>query len=390
MKELGAFAILFLIFAVSDYISYKTKAIVSMLFAASVILLAGLWLGLPKTIFADSGLAVLGAVGSGLIITHMGTLISLKELIAQWKTVLIALGALVGIFIFVFLIGQLFVGQQYAVASTPPIAGGVIAALMMSEAAKAHGLPTVALLAVLLLVLQGFAGYPIASFCLKKEGKRLAGKYDSGAKSSGSVSAKPEIRPKYRIFPPLNKDLQTNSILLAKLALIALLAYWVAGLLNNVINRNIMFLIFGIAFAELGLLEKDILTKSNSFGLAMAGLLVLVFSSLVNATPTMVLQLIVPIVITLVLGVIGIALGSILVGKLLGESWAMSFAIGTTALFGFPGTYIVSSEVAKVLGKSDDEKKFIMEEIFPKMMVAGFVTVTIGSVVLAGIMVNLL
>ncbi|MCE5256906.1 MAG: hypothetical protein LLF89_08700, partial [Spirochaetaceae bacterium] len=276
-----------------------------------------------------------------------------------------------------------------------PIAGGVIAALIMSNGANALNLPMVSLLALLLLVLQGFVGYPVASFCLKKEAKLLAKQYkeSNGAAGTGADAGfgeEVEIRPKYRFIPELPKSAQTPYMLLAKVSLTALFSYWFAGALGGVIDKNIMCLLIGIIFTEIGFLEKDILTKANSFGLAMAGLITVVFANLAKATPDMVVQIIEPILITLVLGVIGIGVFSILAGKLLGESWPMSFAIGTTALFGFPGTYVLSTEVSKSIGGSEQEKKYIMNNIFPKMMIAGFVTVTVGSVILAGIMVKML
>lgn len=77
-------------------------------------------------------------------------------------------------------------------------------------------------------------------------------------------------------------------------------------------------------------------------------------------------------------------------GKILKVSPWMSFAIGITALFGFPGTYVVSNEVASALATNEEEKKVILGQILPKMLVAGFITVSIGSVVLAGFLSNLL
>ena len=51
---------------------------------------------------------------------------------------------------------------------------------------------------------------------------------------------------------------------------------------------------------------------------------------------------------------------------------------------------ILSNEVAVANGKTEEERKRILDEILPKMLVAGFATVTVGSVVMAGIMVNML
>lgn len=385
MKELGAFAVLFVILAISDYVSYKSKAIISMLFTSAVLLLVGLWLGLvPKTIFSDSGLLAVAGTLTALNIVHMGTLMSVREFIKQWKTVLVAVAAVIGITIFVFLIGQFVIGRQYALAAAPPIAGGVVAGIIMNDAAKAAAAPEIGIFAVLLVVLQGFIGYPVASLCLKKEAKRLAGGFKPGtADAEGSAE---ERKSKIRFIPALPKDIQTSNVLIAKLALVTLLSFWIAGLTKGAINKYIVCLVFGVVFCEIGFLETNILTKANSFGLAMAGIIVMAFSALVNASAQTVLSLLWPIVASLVLGVIGIGVACMPVGKLLGLSWEMSIAIGSTALFGFPGTYILSDEVSRSCSGSDAEKKYIMDQIFPKMLIGGFVTVTICSVILAGIL----
>ena len=63
----------------------------------------------------------------------------------------------------------------------------------------------------------------------------------------------------------------------------------------------------------------------------------------------------------------------------------MSIAIGSTCNYGFPGTYVISKEVAKAAGDSVDEQEKILNAILPKMLVAGFITVSIASVLLASI-----
>lgn len=64
----------------------------------------------------------------------------------------------------------------------------------------------------------------------------------------------------------------------------------------------------------------------------------------------------------------------------------MSMAIGSSCLFGFPGTVIISNEVSESTGTTAEEKAFINEQIMPKMLVAGMVTVSITSVLVAGVM----
>jgi MFS family permease len=396
MDGLLALTIVLVAFAVGDFVSYKTKSIVSMMFVASVIFLVGFWMGIPATLFADAQLTGFGAMMIGLLITHMGTLLSIEDLKKQWKTVLIALAAVVGIGIFLFTVGSLVVGKEYAVAAAPPIAGGVVAAIIMGEAATAKGLDSIAVFVTLLVVVQGFFGYPIASFMLNREAKKIVKKLHTG-KASAEVEA-PEARieeesskkEKKKLIPALPKDLQTTYILLAKLAIVAFISFQLAGLLNNVIHKYVMCLFVGVAARELGFLEEAVMNKANAFGLAMVALMAVIFGNLAKATPEMLATILFPMIATLLLGAIGISIFSGITGKLLGYSPEMAIAIGATALFGFPGTFIISNEVANANGKTDEERAAILHEIMPRMLVAGFVTVTIASVILAGFMAKLI
>lgn len=397
MDSLLAITFVLVVFALGDMISFKTKSIVSMMFVASVVFLVGFWVGLPGTIFQDAQLTGIGALMIGFLITHMGTLLSLEDLKKQWKTVLIALAAVVGIGIFLFLVGSPILGKEYAVSAAPPIAGGVVAAIIMGDAAAAKGLESISVYVTLLVVVQGFFGYPVASFMLNKEAKKLLKNYDpSKAKISavgvgaGVGVAEQPVKAKKKLIPALPKDLQTPYILLAKLGLVALVGFKLAALTNGIVHQYVMCLFVGVIARELGILEENIMTKANAQGLAMVGLMAVIFGNLATATPEMIISLAFPLVGALVLGVIGIAIFSGIAGKLLNMSIPMSIAIGVSALFGFPGTFIISNEVANANGKTEEERQIILDEILPKMLVSGFVTVTIASVVLAGLMASLM
>ena len=47
-----------------------------------------------------------------------------------------------------------------------------------------------------------------------------------------------------------------------------------------------------------------------------------------------------PLLIAVVIGLVSCTAVAILVGRIFKQSWYMSFALGVTALFGFPGTLI--------------------------------------------------
>jgi len=390
MESLLSLSFVLIVYSIGDYISQKTKSIVSMMFTASALFLVGFWLGVPETLFEDAQLMGIGSLLIGLLITHMGTLLNFEDLKVQWKTVLIGLSAVVGIGVFLFAAGTPILGKEYAVAAAPPISGGVVAAIIMGEVATAKGFNDIAVFATILVVVQGFFGYPIASYFLNKEAKLILKRKNEFTQENLTTSnSKGQAVSRKKIIPPLPKELQTSFVLLAKLSLTALLSFKLAELTNNIIHPYVMCLLVGIVACEIGFLKRDILTQSNSSGLAMVGLMAVIFSSLAKATPDMILSLLFPIVASLTLGTIGIIIFSAIVGKLLCISPSMSIAIGSSALFGFPGTYIISNEVATANAKNEEEKQMILAEILPKMLVAGFITVTIASVILAGVMAKM-
>lgn len=392
MNSLLAITIIFCIYALGDIIAVRTKSIVSMLFTASVILLIGFWLGLPTTIFEDSILLGIGSLMIGFLLVHMGTMLNIKQLIQQWKTVIICIAAILGILATLLLVVAPIMGIETALIGAPPLSGGVIAAIQMSEAANSIGREDLALLASLLVVVQGFAGYPIASIALKKEAAVFKEKY-----KNNEIIQQEEVETKsrFRIFSNMSEKYQSSNVYLAKVAIVSLLAslftQGLTALLGfQLVDANIMSLIFGVIFAELGFLEKNILTKANAYGLAMPALIVVILSNLASATPKVFLDILPALLMTIVIGTIGNVLLSLLIGRFLRLSPWMSIALGITALFGFPGTAILPSEVANSNFSNKEERDLFLASISPPMLVGGFVTVSIGSVVLAGFLAPVL
>jgi len=104
----------------------------------------------------------------------------------------------------------------------------------------------------------------------------------------------------------------------------------------------------------------------------------------------MLMEIVVPLMGIIILGVSGMAILSMVLGKRLGYTKEMAFAVALTALYGFPPNYILTEEASKALGETPEEREFLMDEMLPKMLVGGFTTVTIVSVIIAGIFVNLI
>ena len=393
----GAFSIVLLILTAGEIVSTKTKAFIPSVFVSAVLFLVGFWTILPADIVTQSSFAKpVVYLSMYLLLTHMGTLMSVKELLGQWKTVLIAMSGIVGICALTLIVGKALFGWQTVVAATPPLTGGVVASILMSGAATERGLTSIAVLATCMYIMQGFFGYPITALMLKKEARRLADKVKNGEvdvnhmKNSvgADLAQKPTERSRFRIFPPVPEKYQSTYVILMKLGLVAWLAATVAPYIH--LNQFVVCLLFGVIGREIGFLEEKALVKANAFGFLMTVLMAFIFAGLSQATPEMLGQIVGPLFGIIILGVLGMAIMSMLIGKLFGETKEMAFSIAMTALYGFPADYILTIEAAKSVTDNDSEYEYAIETMLPKMLVGGFTTVTIASVIIAGIFVKLL
>ena len=386
MTAILSAAVIFVVFAAGDMISAKTKAIVSMLLVASVVFLAGFWTNIfPQTLFADSTLLSMAGLLVTMLLVHLGTTIKLRDFGAQWRTVIISALACVAISVAVYFLGQLIVDRGFALVGAPILSGGVVATLQMTEMANNASRPELAVFATLVMCAQGFVGYPVASLCLKSEAKRLKRDIDAGSVSLAPVNAA-QATARKKLIPALPAKYNTPNTIIAKVILVALLSTWVSSLFNDAVNKLVWCLIFGVLLKELGFLDEDALGKANATGIVMPIITLSIFTNLASATPEMVGSMVVPLLVCVVIGTVAFSVVSILVGKIFGYSWQMSMAIGSSCLFGFPGTVIISNEVSESTGTTEEEKAYISAQIMPKMLVAGMVTVSITSVLVAGVM----
>jgi hypothetical protein len=178
---------------------------------------------------------------------------------------------------------------------------------------------------------------------------------------------------------------QTTAGTLFVVGIVVLLAIGINNLTDGILNTFVMALIFGVLLRTTRIFKPSVLNGIDAFGLMMIAILIMVFAPLATVEPSEVAALWKPLVLVFVFGVAGIVLFSWIVGRLLGYTTQMSMAIGLTSLYGFPGTMILSQEAAKGAGETPEEVAAIEGQILPKMIIAGFSTVTITSVVVISI-----
>ncbi|EUJ31400.1 hypothetical protein [Listeria cornellensis] len=386
MNPVTAFTIIMLIWVISDFVSKKTKSLISSLLVASIIFLVGFKTNIfPEDLLSSSSLLALGQTVVGFIIVHIGTMISLDELKKQWKTVVIGVAAVFGIAAFLFLIGSFFLDENFVIAAIGAISGGTISVIIVQESALASGLLLVAVFPVLIAAFQGLIGFPLTSIILRKEANRIKGEY-----RAGNIQVEKAEVHHDEAKTMLPKALQTTAGTLFVVGVVVMLSIYIDTITNGVLNTFVVALLFGIALRAFGVIKPNILSGIDAYGLMMLAILIIIFGPLATSSVDDLVALIGPLCIAFAIGVSGSVIFSAVMGKILGYSISMSIAIGLTTLYGFPGTMILSQEAARSVGENEQEIAAIEGQILPKMIIAGFSAVTITSVVLTSIIAELI
>ncbi|WP_205666395.1 hypothetical protein [Anaerosphaera multitolerans] len=318
-------------------------------------------------------------------------MISFKEMKSQWRTFLIGFVSILGMVTALFTFSFLFDGLEYVVAAIAALSGGTISVVMIQDAALASGLISVAALPVLIAAFQGLIGFPLSSILLRKEAVNIKAKLKAGdisiktylemsKENSKNITKKSKFK--------LPKMFQTTPGTLCAVGIVVLIATYLSSLTNGVINTFIIALILGTGLRSIGVFKPNILGGIDAFGIMMLAIMLIIFGPLSTLAIDDLLGLIFPLMISFVIGITGCILFASITGKFMGYSLPMSISIGLTSLYGFPGTMVLSQEAARSAGDSDLEVKAIEGEILPKMIVAGFSTVTITSVFITSILVN--
>lgn len=385
VSTFGAFTALLLVFAISEILAKVTKGWVPSVLVIMILMLVGFSTGLfPKTIIDDAGVSdALFKVACGLLVTHLGTLISRKEMAAQWKTVIISLMGVASIAVICLSLGTALFGFDNAIAAAPPLAGGAIATAMMSSAATESGKTSAALVAIVCLSLQGLVGYPLTSFCLKKETKRLTKLYRNGEFKASTAASEDKKDEK-------KKRATSTTIILLKLALITLAAYWIDYATKGYIPMYVVCLLLGFAAHELKLVETDALHEASSYGFIMTALMMGLFKTLASSGTDGIASVVGIAAALVAFATVAMGLMALLASKIFKQSFFMCYAIVLNAFSGFPINMLITTEAININTEEGDERDNITAEIMPKMLVAGFVCVTIVSVLLAGILVRFL
>ncbi|MGI5888282.1 MAG: hypothetical protein ACOX6J_02760 [Oscillospiraceae bacterium] len=390
--QIIALAIVFGIMALGEYVSYLCKSWVPSGVVMMIVFILGFWTILPSTLASDAGIVPQVYVLSVLLlITHLGTLIDRKQMAAQWQTVVIALMGLVGIIVACTTVGSWIFGRDNAIVACPVLCGGAIAVGIMQDAATAAGNDQAALVAIVTFVMQGLFGMPITALCLKKEVARQRQFYKEGTLKA------PESKKTAATGETKKIKFGSATWILFKLALVAVCGYLLQVLCEAIVGPNntqyaisqyVWCLLLGFLATEIGFLPRNALHVANADGILITFLLGYLFCSFSMATPELIAPVLGIVLGLAVISTLFLALVAYIASKIFkNETFWTCMAIVCEAYLGFPLNVQLVGDALRFI-EDPDEKAAVESQIQPKLVIAGFVCVTIVSVFVAGILAN--
>ena len=389
-EPLVATVLIFALIALGEWLSIISRARIPMLLTAMLGYLVLTWTGIfPSNLLELSQFAALGAILIGPAIVHMGTMIPFSLVKTQYKAVIIALGGVIVSGILILTIVPLIFDYPTAVAGVGPVSGGIIALLVTTEKLQEIGMTAIVIVPALVVAFQGVVGMPLAMHFMKKYAGVIQTQLDDGSFVAMSGETIEETEAKET--KPMKKAGPIRSSAVLKLFFVFAGA-GIGVMLGSVtpIHYTLWCLAIGVIGLKIGVFESSELERANSFTITMIGIIFVVVGTMADVTPAQVLSNLPAIVAILAIGSIGISIGGYVTAKLVKWNPYKGMPVALTALFGFPGDYILCEEVSRSCARNEKEEKLIFNELLAPMIIGGFTTVTIASVVIAGVLINTL
>lgn len=384
----SSFMIVLIVFALGDIVGKITKGKLSGMMVVMLLFLVGFLTKLiPADIIDQGGLTALSKLAIAMILFNMGTTLNVKQLIEEWRTVLMAALCMLASCLVMLLVSPI-IGFDTMLVGMPVINGAAMATSLMASAAAEKGLATAAALCAVIYSVQKFVGAPIASAMGIRYGKKLLKAYrenpaqfkkqETGNGTSAKVS-----------FADKHKEWYSANVMMALVAA----GSWVAHILGDLtpINYSIWALLLGVVCAASGLVPTKPLQKSNSYGLMMVAVFGSIIPSLAKVSLSDLGTMAFQTIVLFAAALIGVALvGWVLpTWKLVGDK-DLAVGIGVEQFLGFPSNVVICREVGDAVGDTPEEKAFIEDTLNVPYVVGGITVITVLSTMLAGFVINML
>ncbi|MBQ4506902.1 MAG: hypothetical protein II971_06600 [Firmicutes bacterium] len=335
------------------------------------------------------------SITMALILVSLGTTFNLQLLKKEWRLVLVCVSAQIGCGLITLTVSRAIFGRDLAFASFPVLSGGLIATTLMQDAAIAKGLPELAATLLLVMTVQGWISMPVISNCVRAESLNLLKNFDAEAwkASHGEVKAAAAEEEKKEVKEPwadrFYKKYNTPYIHIFLCSIwgcvAAAIANWASPRTGGIFGAALVGILLGIFARQTGLITRDPLTQAGLMPFFMMAMIMSMRRSLASLSPAGLLAALGPIAGVVLIGLIGLLVPGILIGKLFKLSLPMSIAVAIQAYSGYPGNFQISSETIEAISKTPEEEAYLKETVVPQIVIGGIISVSILSVIIGAV-----
>ena len=397
MSQYQAVFLILLIFFAGDLIGALTKAKISSMFVIMmgflVLFLTGTY---PADIMQTAGFSYVASLGQYFLLFNMGTTVDIAQLKREWRTVLAAVigmaAAILGCAIAIPI-----VGKEFALSAAPVVNGGIVATTTLVNACEAKGLTAAAAMATFVYAVQKFVGTLPASNCglsvANKIVEELRSKHAADPNYSwyNEQTAEVDGEKKQPIWMSIKKYYTTFICLFVAsgfMALSELLAKFFKGTPVSFLNMSIFCMVCGIVARNVGIVPPNMLrdnAKANGFFSFLS--LCTIIPSLAKVDLSMLPQIgFASLVIFVLVVVITFVVFFLTPAWKVAGSKQLSIGIAMCQMIGYPGTELIATEITNAVAQTDEERDAVTAKIQTAYVISGFTSVTILSVVIAGVL----
>lgn len=384
MEVIIAFTACIALIALGDVLSIASKAKIPVMAGIILLYLGAVALGMPEAYPETSGLAQLGSVLFPVFVAALTTNILPKDVVKEWRFILIGCIASGFALSLTLLVGGLLFDLPTVFSGAAATCGGAFTGgILVMDYAKDIGAAELFTLPLLLATTLDLVGQPIGSFVMRRYVKKLVlqNAYKEAEKQEKELDTPAKLNPYDQPYSsPENPSpfftawippqYETEAVALFQLAVTVLLAYWLGDLTG--LGWAFMLVLIGLAGSFLGFYRLNMIQRTSSSGLMMCAIFCMVFQMLNDLSLPMIISQIVPYIIIVTLSCAGLILGGAAGAKLFGYDPLLGAVAAIGLFYFFPGVQNIINEVTRSYSRNAEEHRYIVSRVSAPSIITAF------------------
>ena len=381
-----SFLVFLIIVFVSESVSTKLKWFLPMPLVFGVLLCIGFAKHiLPEDMLLSANLVSVGTIAFNVLIVHSGTMLDFRTIkMKKTETLHVVACSLIMTVLLVGILWPVF-SRSLALLSPGAIIGGGASCAIGSRWVM-DKYPSLSFYPWIIFMFQGFFAMPFLFWALRKEAKQLEDKLPDGAEAARHKKTEGKKNTVDRL-PVVYK---TTAWYLGTIMLLTALNNLLHSTLlrNSGINPNITALLFGMIAANLGLIDRAPLFRSDTYGLLILSLMGLMANNLAHTSLTTLLSLVAPTLFSLFIGTLILALSGYFLGMRMSIGPYAGMVLALNSIMGYPVNRSLASLIAKTAAP---DKQGAVEGALLSQLNFSTALISNGlSVIIIGILVSLI